>query len=91
MNTHGLVHSGECLTDEYAKDVCEGMYSEKVDQILDLIEALEAIATLNAGRNKQCQEIRRIALTAIAEQGTDLDAAGDAKAELESMGKRRQK
>jgi hypothetical protein len=58
-------HSGECEHDEYARDVCEGMYAEKCDDVIGLCGALRAVLAL-AGQNK---EVRRVIEEAIAEHG----------------------
>lgn len=58
-------HSGECVNDSYSRDVCEGMYQEKCDDVLGLCEALRAVLAL-AGENK---EVRRIVESAINEHG----------------------
>lgn len=81
-----VLHQGECATDESARQVCEAMYVEKVDEVLALIEALEAVATLNAGTDPQSIEVRGIALKAIGEQGTDVDARNNAARELRELG-----
>lgn len=65
----GLRHSGECLTDPFAKDVCEGMYAEQVDEILKLQEALTAVYSL-AGEDPAIAEICR---KAIIETGGEWD------------------
>lgn len=81
-SAEGLKHGGECLTDPYTKDVCEGMYAEKVDEVLALVQTLEGIATLSAGYSQESKELRKFALQGIAAQSTDIDAAGEARSEL---------
>ena len=39
-------HGGECERDRYARDVCEGMYAEKCDDVIGLCEALRAVLAL---------------------------------------------
>lgn len=58
-------HGGECLTDEYARAVCEGMYADKCDDVIELCAALRAVYAL-AGENL---EVRGIVEKAIAEHG----------------------
>lgn len=58
-------HGAACEGDSYAKDVCEGMYQEKCDDVLGLCEALRAVLAL-AGENK---EVQRIVEKAISEHG----------------------
>lgn len=58
-------HSGECEHDGFARDVCEGMYAEKCDDVIGLCEALRAVLAL-AGENK---EVARIVEAAIQEHG----------------------
>lgn len=49
-------HVGECAIDEKAREVCEGVYLDRVDDNLALCEALRAVYAL-AGENKQVQII----------------------------------
>lgn len=56
---------GECEHDQYARQVCEGMYQEKCDDVIGLCEALRAVLAL-AGENK---EVRRVIEAAITEHG----------------------
>lgn len=58
-------HGGECERDRYARDVCEGMYAEKCDDVIGLCEALRAVLAL-AGEDA---EVRRVIEEAIAEHG----------------------
>ena len=58
-------HKGDCAKDEFAKDVCEGMYLEKCDDNHSLCEALRAVYAL-AGENS---EIERIVNDAIKQYG----------------------
>ena len=63
---HGdMQHSGECLTDQASRDVCDGMYVDKCDDVLGLCEALRAVLAL-AGEDPQ---VRKIVDDAIAEHG----------------------
>lgn len=78
----GIKHGGDCLVDDGALTVCEALYAEKVDEVLALIEALEGVATLCAGTDQESLKLRALALTAIATQKTDLEAAGCARQEL---------
>lgn len=58
-------HSGECEHDTYTRDVCEGMWQEKCDDVIGLCEALRAVLAL-AGENR---EVRAIVDKAIADHG----------------------
>jgi hypothetical protein len=58
-------HDAECQADRSARDVCEGMYVEKCDDVNGLCEALRAVLAL-AGESA---EIRKIVDDAIAEHG----------------------
>ena len=58
-------HTGDCAHDSYSRDVCEGMYQEKCDDVIGLCEALRAVLAL-AGQDKQ---IRAIVDKAIREHG----------------------
>lgn len=58
-------HVGECEQGGPAKDVCEGMYADKCDDVLKLQEALRAIYAL-AGEDI---EIAKICTDAIRETG----------------------
>ena len=60
-----MKHVGECATDILAKEVCEDEYAKKVDQVLELQDALRAVYAL-AGENP---EIAKICLDAIEETG----------------------
>lgn len=59
------IHGEECEHDRYARDVCEGMYAEKCDDVIGLCEALRAVLAL-AGESP---EVRRVIEEAIAEHG----------------------
>lgn len=59
------VHNAECQADSSARDVCEGMYAEKCDDVIGLCEALRAVLAL-AGESA---EVRKIVDDAIAEHG----------------------
>lgn len=58
-------HCGECADDRYARDVCDGMWEEKCDDVIALCEALRAVLAL-AGENK---EVRAIVEKAISDHG----------------------
>lgn len=58
-------HGATCRADHSARDVCEGMYAEKCDDVIGLCEALRAVLAL-AGESA---EIRQIVDDAIAEHG----------------------
>lgn len=58
-------HGTECEGDRYAKDVCEGMYAEKCDDVIGLCEALRAVLAL-VGEDKL---VRKIVEEAISEHG----------------------
>lgn len=60
-----LKHGGTCRRDPLASAVCEGMYVDRVDDILGLVEALRAVYGL-AGENP---EVKRIVHEAIAQHG----------------------
>lgn len=60
-----MKHKQECLDDKYAKDVCDGIYGDRVDSNLGLVEALRAVYAL-VGQNKQ---VRKIIEDAIQEHG----------------------
>jgi hypothetical protein len=62
-----MKHVGECATDEIARDVCEGMYRDRLTDNLALCEALRAVYAL-AGENK---EIARIVNDALRQHGAD--------------------
>lgn len=49
-------HNAECHSDQYAKDVCVGMYAEKCDDVIGLCEALRAVLSL-VGEDKQVRKI----------------------------------
>ena len=56
-------HGGDCTVDIYALSVCEGMYSEKEGEKLELVEALRAVYAL-AGEDEQ---VRKVIDTALAD------------------------
>lgn len=60
-------HVGECATDETARQVCEGIYADRVNDNLALCEALRAVYALT-GENK---EIKKIVHDAIRQHGID--------------------
>lgn len=61
-------HDGEhCATDESAASVCDGMYGERTDEVLGLVEALDAIRALAGGHGEQAKAISKIIDDAIEE------------------------
>lgn len=58
-------HVGDCASDEASRMVCEGIYIDKVDDCLELVEALRAVRTM-AGENP---EVVKIIDKAIEEHG----------------------
>lgn len=58
-------HGIDCRADKYAQDVCEGSYSEKVNDVIQLSETLRGILAL-VGENR---EIARIIETALEDHG----------------------
>lgn len=58
-------HGAECEADPYAKDVCEGMYAEKCDDVIGLCDALRAVLAI-AGEDPN---VRTIVEDAINEHG----------------------
>lgn len=58
-------HTGDCAHYSYSRDVCEGMYQEKCDDVIGLCEALRAVLAL-AGENA---EVRKVVHDAISEHG----------------------
>lgn len=58
-------HGAECESDRYAKDVCEGTYIEKCDDVIGLCAALRAVLAI-AGEDKN---VRAIVEQAISEHG----------------------
>jgi hypothetical protein len=60
-----LNHNGDCVTDPHARAVCEGMYIEKCDDVLSLVDALNAVYSL-AGESA---EVARITQAAIRKHG----------------------
>lgn len=65
---HPGTHDGEdCKNDSSAASVCEGMYAERTDEVLGLVEALQAIRTLAGGHGEQAKAITKIVDDAIEE------------------------
>ena len=62
-----MKHGPDCEADPFFRDVCEGMYDEKCDDVLKLQEALRAVYAL-AGEDPA---IARIVQEAITETGGD--------------------
>jgi hypothetical protein len=60
-------HRGECETNESAREVCEGIYAQRTDEVLGLVEALGAIRTLFGGRSEQAKAVTKIIDDAIKE------------------------
>lgn len=61
-------HDGEhCATDENAASVCEGMYGDRTNEVLGLVEALLAIRALHGGHTKQSRAVTEIIDAAIEE------------------------
>lgn len=60
-------HVGECAIDESARQVCEGIYQDRVDDNLALCEALRAVYAL-CGEN---DEVGKIVHDAIRDHGID--------------------
>lgn len=58
-------HGDDCEHGSFARDVCEGMYAEKCDDVIGLCEALRAVLAL-AGESA---EVRRVVERAIDEHG----------------------
>ena len=58
-------HDRECLEDDSARSVCEGMYIDRVNDIIELCAALRAVYAL-AGESAQ---VRDIVEKAIKEHG----------------------
>ena len=58
-------HDAECQNDHYARSVCEGMWADKCDDVIALVEALRAVYSL-AG---EMPEVCRIVHEAIAKHG----------------------
>jgi hypothetical protein len=65
--TRSVKHVGECANDEFAQQVCDAIYRDRVDDNLKLCEALRAVYTL-CGENKQ---VEKIVHDAIREHGID--------------------
>ena len=66
-----MKHTRSCAIDKFARDVCEGMYAEKLDHILMLHETLQGVYSL-VGENPQIEVLCRDAV---------LQTGGDWKAE----------
>lgn len=62
-------HVGECKDDPHARQVCDGIYADRVDDVLELCEALMAIRTLCGGHSEQSKAITEIVDKAIEEHG----------------------
>lgn len=60
-----MKHKKECNIDSFTKDVCEGIYIDRVNSNLGLTEALRAVYAL-VGQDKQ---IKKIIENAINEHG----------------------
>lgn len=60
-----LVHSGECLSDERTRDVCEGIYIDRLNDNLQLCAALRAVYAI-AGED---QQVRKIVEEALEQHG----------------------
>jgi hypothetical protein len=58
-------HDDECTNDQYARSVCEGMWADKCDDVIALVEALRAVYAL-AGESR---EVKRIVHEAITKHG----------------------
>ncbi len=58
-------HDDECTNDLYARSVCEGMWADKCDDVIALVDALRAVYSL-AGENR---DVKRIVHEAIAKHG----------------------
>ena len=58
-------HGRACQNDQSAQDVCDGTYMEKVEDVIQLSEALRGVLAL-AGENR---EIARIIETALEDHG----------------------
>lgn len=56
-----FVHSGECLRDERTRDVCEGIYLNRLNDNLELCAALRAVYAV-AGEDPQVRKIVEEAL-----------------------------
>jgi hypothetical protein len=60
-------HVGECAHDAFARQVCDGVYAERVEDNLALCEALRAVYTL-CGENK---DVKKLVHDSIQEHGID--------------------
>lgn len=58
-------HGADCRADKFAQDVCEGSYGEKVEDVIQLSEALRGVLAL-AGENR---EVARVIETALESHG----------------------
>jgi hypothetical protein len=56
LDAANLRHNRGCVTDRYARDVCEGMYADKCNEVHKLHEALHAVYSL-VGEDKQIETI----------------------------------
>lgn len=54
-------HGKECQDDRYSRDVCEGMYADKCDDVIGLSNSLRAVLAI-AGESKEVREIVESAL-----------------------------
>jgi len=61
----GRQHGHKCQNDQSAQDVCDGTYIEKVEDVIQLSEALRGVLAL-AGENR---EIARVIETALESHG----------------------
>ena len=60
-----FVHSGQCLNDERTRDVCEGIYLDRLNDNLQLCAALRAVYAV-AGED---QQVRKIVEEALEQHG----------------------
>ncbi len=56
--------------DELDRSVCEGIYTDRTDELLGLVEALRAIIGLCGGADEHSQQITKIAEDAIREHAS---------------------
>lgn len=54
-------HTGECKDDPFARDVCTGMYLDKIDDNQGLADALRTVLSL-AGEDQKISEVIEKAL-----------------------------
>lgn len=62
-----MKHAGVCASDEYARDVCEGMHQDKVDKILGLRAALTDLRTHFGGHSPESKRAREVIDKALEE------------------------